>query len=173
MKRPWSEYRPARAMMACPQCRMPAGKQCRTHGGTRAKTGDHVARWTAWCKAGRPMPPAEPGEVPQRPPRGGVRATNYVLHIPRASPKGTTFCNRRAAAVNCVGDIDEIEQNPDAQCRVCMAAWRRTAPKGGTKRRLPDRVQTRIGFLTILAWHIAQADAQAPLLRCMSENHHK
>lgn len=68
--------------------------------------------------------------------RGGVHATNYVLHIPRAftTPKAGvfTFCNRRVVDVNCVGTSDEIEQNPDAQCRVCLAAWRAArALKGG------------------------------------------
>ncbi|MDP3768592.1 MAG: hypothetical protein Q8S13_11315 [Dehalococcoidia bacterium] len=68
--------------------------------------------------------------------RGGVRAANYVLHIPRefTAPKvGIVFtlCNRRAVDVNCVETLDEIERNPDAQCRVCMAAWRRRGGDGG------------------------------------------
>ncbi len=82
--------------------------------------------------------PAPSVQMPKRRPRkalaagrGGVEAANYVLHIPRsfATPRaGTfTFCNRRAVDVNLVGLAREIEQNPEAQCRICLKAWRRSA----------------------------------------------
>lgn len=56
--------------------------------------------------------------------RGGVAATNYVLHIPRqfTTPKAGifTFCGRRVADVNCVGTPHEYDNNTtDAICRVC------------------------------------------------------
>lgn len=46
--------------------------------------------------------------------RGGVRATNYVLHI--KDPGGQlTVCGRRAAAVSCAGSHVSVEE----LCKTC------------------------------------------------------
>ena len=65
--------------------------------------------------------------------RGGVHATNYVLHVPLtfASPlTGTfTYCGRRAVDVNCVGNGEEATQlvavsHENELCKRCKAAIR-------------------------------------------------
>lgn len=52
--------------------------------------------------------------------RGGVSATNYVLHIDDPARPGRVYCGRIAAGLNRTPEPDKLCE--DEGCRKCVAA---------------------------------------------------